>query len=138
MKKFIPILAILFLAACGGSDNTNSNTKTTSPSNPPTTQGGGAVDEKYEQGKNLFNSKCNVCHELNRKLVGPPLAGIGQKRSADWLHSYIRDNNAVRSSGDTAAIAIFKEYNETVMNTFPDLTDEQIDAIVYYCDTPKK
>ena len=50
--------------------------------------------------------------ELDKKLIGPPLEGISEKRSREWLQSWIRDNNALRASGDQDAIAIFEEYNK--------------------------
>lgn len=132
MKKYILIAVVSILAACGGSSENESSNGTT----PPTTQGGGQPDEKLVMGKKLFDSKCSSCHALNKKLIGPALGGIGQRRTAEWLRAYIRNNNEVRNSGDSIAMAVYEEYNKIPMTTFPDLTDKEIDAIVYYCDTP--
>ena len=90
-------------------------------------------------GKKLFNTNCASCHKLDKKVIGPALRGISKKRSNDWLISWIRDNAKLRASGDADAIAIFEEYNGSVMNAFPQLSDEDINNIIAYTDTePKK
>ena len=86
----------------------------------------------YNKGKSLFNANCAACHRLDKKLIGPPLANIVDKKSKEWLHAWIKDNNALRASGDADAKAIFKEYNGMPMTPFPQLSAEDIDAILTY------
>ncbi|WP_415859554.1 c-type cytochrome [Aureibaculum sp. 2210JD6-5] len=83
-------------------------------------------------GKKIFNANCAACHKLNDKLIGPALANIQDKRSDEWLHAWIRDNAALRASGDADAIAIYEEYNGSPMTAFPQLSDADIDAILLY------
>ncbi|RKF04859.1 quinol:cytochrome c oxidoreductase pentaheme cytochrome subunit [Tenacibaculum lutimaris] len=91
------------------------------------------VDEaRQKEGKKLFKSLCASCHKLDKKLVGPALAGIEDKRTNEWLKAWIKDNAALRASGDKDAIAIFEEYNGSSMNAFPQLTDQNVDDILYY------
>jgi mono/diheme cytochrome c family protein/Zn finger protein HypA/HybF involved in hydrogenase expression len=91
------------------------------------------VDEaRRKEGKKLFKSLCASCHKLDKKLVGPALAGIEERRSNEWLKAWIRDNAALRASGDKEAIAIYDEYNGSNMTAFPLLTDQNIDDILYY------
>ena len=40
-----------------------------------------------QAGKNLFNSNCAACHQLNRKAVGPALSGVSEKYDREWLYS---------------------------------------------------
>ncbi len=84
------------------------------------------------KGKNIFNANCAACHKLDKKVIGPALANISDKRSADWLKAWIKDNNALRASGDADAIAIYEEYNKMPMTAFPQLSDEDIDALLAY------
>ena len=91
------------------------------------------VDEaRQKEGKKLFKSLCASCHKLDKKLVGPALAGVEERRENDWLKEWIKDNAALRASGDADAIAIYEEYNKSSMNAFPQLSDAQIDDILYY------
>ncbi len=87
---------------------------------------------QYKKGKNLFNANCAACHKLDKKLIGPALANIADKRSKKWLHAWIKDNNALRAKGDADAKAIFKEFNGMPMMPFPQLSTEDIDAILVY------
>ena len=87
-----------------------------------------------EKGKGLFNANCAACHKLDKKLIGPPLEGISEKRDREWLHAWIKDNNALRASGDADAIAIFDEYSGMAMQAFPQLSDQDIDDILAYTD----
>ena len=83
-------------------------------------------------GKALFNSKCAACHKLNKKLVGPALGKIADRREMDWLKAWIRDNNALRASGDADAIAIYEEFKGSPMTAFPQLSDVDIENIIAY------
>ena len=41
-------------------------------------------------GERLFASKCSVCHTIGRgEGIGPDLAGVTRRRTADWLAAYI-------------------------------------------------
>ncbi len=84
------------------------------------------------KGKGLFQTHCAACHKLEGKLVGPGLGNVSDKRSKEWLHAWIKDNAALRSTGDKDAIAIFEEYNKIPMTAFPQLSEEDIDAILAY------
>lgn len=91
------------------------------------------IDEaRQERGANLFKTHCVACHKLDKKLIGPALGNIEEKRSKEWLVRWIKDNEELRESGDKDAIAIFEEYNGSPMTPFPQLTDEDIDDILYY------
>ena len=92
-----------------------------------------AVDvEKQKEGRKLFKTLCSSCHKLDKKLVGPALGDVTERREADWLKSWIKDNAALRASGDADAIAVFNEYNGSAMSAFPSLTDKNIEDILYY------
>jgi len=94
-----------------------------------------AVDvARQKEGRKLYNNLCASCHKLDRKLIGPALAGVTERRENDWLKAWIKNNAALRASGDRDAIAIFNEYNGSVMSAFPQLSDSQIDDILYYTD----
>ena len=43
-----------------------------------------------ENGKNIFNSKCTACHNANRRLIGPPMKGIYERRSPEWISKITR------------------------------------------------
>lgn len=69
-------------------------------------------------GKSLFNGQCAACHKLDKKVVGPALGDVTTRRSKEWLYAWIKDNQALRESGDADAIAIYEEYNGSIMPAY--------------------
>lgn len=97
------------------------------------TYGQDAVDAaRQKEGRSLFKSLCASCHKLDKKLVGPALGGIEERRENDWLKKWIKNNAELRASGDRDAIAVYEEYNGSNMTAFPQLSDKNIDDILYY------
>ena len=91
------------------------------------------VDEtRQKEGRKIFKSLCASCHKLDKKLIGPALGGVEERRENGWLKAWIKDNAALRASGDRDAIEIFEEYKGSPMTAFPQLTDQNIDDILYY------
>ncbi|KOY51353.1 cytochrome c3 family protein [Polaribacter dokdonensis] len=87
---------------------------------------------RQAEGRKLFKSLCASCHKLDRKLVGPALGGVEERRENEWLLAWIKNNAELRASGDRQAIAIYEEYNGSPMTAFPQLSDDQINNILYY------
>ncbi|RDK88176.1 c-type cytochrome [Marinirhabdus gelatinilytica] len=90
-----------------------------------------------EVGKTLFNANCAACHKLYKKATGPALFEVSKKYDREWLYSWIKNSQALIAAGDQQAIAIFEEYNKSVMTPFPGLSNTDIDNILAYTDTPK-
>ena len=93
-----------------------------------------AQEFDISKGKSLFNANCASCHKLNKKLIGPALRGVSAKYEKEWLYSWIKNSAAMIKSGDEQAVAIYEEYNKVAMNSFPQLSNEDIDNILAYSD----
>ncbi|MGB0255116.1 MAG: c-type cytochrome [Flavobacteriaceae bacterium] len=93
-----------------------------------------AQEPDIQKGKSLFNANCAACHKLNKRAVGPALAGVSAKYDKEWLYSWIKNSTAMVKAGDAQAVAIFEEYNGSVMTSFPQLSNEDIDNILAYTD----
>jgi mono/diheme cytochrome c family protein len=87
-----------------------------------------------QAGKKLFNANCAACHKLNKRAVGPALKGVSNKYDREWLYTWIKNSTAMVKSGDAQAVAIYEEYNGSVMTSFPQLSNEDIDNIIAYTD----
>lgn len=97
------------------------------------------IEGDAANGKSIFNSQCAACHKLDKKVVGPALGDVTQRRSTEWLVSWIKDNAALRASGDADANAIFEEFNGSAMPAFPQLSEQDIkDVLVYTIEGNKK
>jgi mono/diheme cytochrome c family protein len=83
-------------------------------------------------GKDLFMTNCASCHGIEKELTGPALAFIAQRRDRDWLFRYIRHDLRVADSIDMYSLCLFDWYHKNPMNTFPALTDADIDRLLLY------
>lgn len=92
------------------------------------------LSEEAKLGLKLFKTNCTICHAVNKKLIGPPLAGVTERREKEWLYKFIRNNVALRESGDELAIQVYEENNRSPMNAFLQLSNEDIDNILAYIE----
>lgn len=95
-----------------------------------------AQEADAANGKKLFKTNCAACHKLDKKLVGPALGDVTERRDQEWLYAWIKDNAALRASGDADAIAIYEEYGGSPMQAFPMLSDQDIADILEYTANP--
>ncbi len=89
------------------------------------------------KGKELFNSNCAACHKMDKRATGPALRGVASKYEKEWLYSWIKNSSALIKSGDAQAIKVFEENNKVAMTAFPQLSNEDIDAILAYTSEEK-
>lgn len=86
-----------------------------------------------QNGEALYKQNCAACHRIDKKrMVGPGLEGINQKRTEEWLISWIKNSQNLIKSGDADAVAIYEEYNKVMMTPFEHLTDAELKAILSY------
>ena len=55
---------------------------------------------------------------INKKMIGPALAGVNDKYSQEWLIKWIKNSAELIASGDPDAVAIWEEYNKSPMSSF--------------------
>src|SRR3712207_55348 len=83
-----------------------------------------------EEGKTIFATRCASCHNVNKVLTGPALAGVHEHRSIDWIVSFVKSSQSIVKGGDKDAVAIFEQFNKIPMPDHPDLTAENIKNVV--------
>lgn len=88
-------------------------------------------DENSERGKKLFNQNCTSCHSRNLRadLTGPALGNVHLYRDRDWLIEYTRNSMQMISQGDSLAVCLFQKWNTTLMSSYPQLSDEDIEDV---------
>lgn len=89
-----------------------------------------------QDGKALFNQKCASCHAIDKNLVGPALKGVEDRwDDKAMLYEWVRNSASVIKKGYPRAVAVYNEYNKVQMTAFPELKNEDIDAILGYINT---
>ena len=90
-----------------------------------------------EAGKDLFVANCASCHNKNMKdnLTGPALGGLEDRWAAyprKDLYSWIRNSQALIATGHPRATELWGKWKPVAMNSFPGLTDEQMESMILY------
>ena len=124
------VVLVLIVGACGQQNEQAHNTKRLPP-------GGGTVTATDSpDGEQLFKINCSQCHQKTRDFTGPALAGVTSRwKDQSLLYSFIRNSQEVIAK-DQYAKALFEKWNHTLMQPFPSLADEDIKAILDYCNQP--
>jgi mono/diheme cytochrome c family protein len=101
--------------------------------------------EKWQQGKTLFKSNCAACHNPKSDGTGPALLGVTDRWKAagsykgktgeQWLYMWIKNWNDPVNAGYKYAIDL-KNSRPSQMNVFSNLSDKDIEAILFYVNTP--
>jgi mono/diheme cytochrome c family protein len=99
---------------------------------------GAAYADPIEEGKSIFMTRCAGCHNVNQRLTGPALAGVHERRSIEWIISFVKSSQTMVKSGDKDATAIFEQFNKIPMPDHSDLSDDNIKQIVEYIKSEAK
>lgn len=97
-----------------------------------------AYDPPLEKGKEIFSLRCAACHNVNKELTGPALAGVDERRSMSWIISFVRSSQSLVKNGDKDAISVFEKFNKIPMPDHADLTEESIKDIIAYIKSEAK
>lgn len=95
------------------------------------------VDESPEAvsaGKAIFKANCSTCHKLDEKYIGPSLRGVTERRDPVLVKSWIKNSQAMIASGDAYAVALYKEYNNSIMPAYAFLSDVDLENILSYIE----
>ena len=117
MKYLFPVLIIFFLSC-------NSANKTDNPTTP-------AINNS--NGEQLFTTHCSICHKPNADFLGPELKGAKSRWvDKELLYEFVKNPESVIKK-DGYALSLQQRYGGT-MTPFPNLSDNDIDAILAYCN----
>jgi mono/diheme cytochrome c family protein len=86
-------------------------------------------------GKAIFQGKCASCHHPLKDGTGPALKGVsGRTPGKEWIYKWIHNSAAVIASGDKYAVDLYAKWKAN-MTAFPELSTEEIDAVIGYVET---
>ena len=93
--------------------------------------GASVSDSLLNVGKVLFKSNCKACHNVDKKLVGPALSKVYERRDSTWIYDFVKGSQKMIADGDPIAVGLYSEFNEVIM---PDqkVDDNEIGLILSY------
>jgi mono/diheme cytochrome c family protein len=140
LKQFVfwIFLTVLSLSACDTETDQNNSRQT--GNNIADTIKTTRTEDSINMGRLLFKQNCAMCHAMGGIIEGPGLRDITSRVPqpyAKWLPSYIKNNVAVRKSGDIYAIKLYKDSDSASMPVFDTiLNDNQIHYIMLFLENP--
>lgn len=90
-----------------------------------------------QDGQAIFKTYCASCHKPDVDFTGPALKGSREREAAaglpkDWVYKWVKNTTSMINT-DPYAKQMFEKYN-SVMTAFPDLKNEEIDAVLDWAD----
>ena len=94
-----------------------------------------------QDGQAIFKTYCASCHKPDADFTGPALKGARERETAaglpkDWVYKWVHTATSMVNT-DPYAKQLFAKYN-SVMTAFPDLKNEEIDAVLDWADKYEK
>ncbi|TKD65273.1 cytochrome c family protein [Flavobacterium sp. ASW18X] len=139
MKKLMLFLALgAFLASCGDKKEKKEDgfevTRAQTETKKEEAAGGVPVDldnkgvgpiknvdfadeinqEMAARGEQTFSSVCVACHMVDKRMIGPAMKGVYERRSPEWVMNMILNPDGMLKE-DPIAKALLKEYNNAIM-----------------------
>jgi cytochrome c551/c552 len=91
-----------------------------------------------DDGKLIFTSRCASCHNVNKIVVGPALAGVSERHPEDWIVKFVHSSQTVIKGGDKSAVDLYEKFNKVPMPDHPDLSTDNIKSILAYIKSETK
>lgn len=93
--------------------------------------------EKVKAGMALFKANCASCHAIDKKVIGPALAGVWDRwESEEKIDAWVHNPSKFLDSGDPYAQVLKGNDITSAMTAFPQFTSEQIMNILMYVKNP--
>jgi cytochrome c len=93
----------------------------------------GEIDQKMaDEGKAVFLAKCSACHKISKRVVGPALAGVTERRTPEWIMNMILNPEKMVAENEIAK-ALLAEYLAPMANQ--NLTEAEARLILEYFRT---
>jgi mono/diheme cytochrome c family protein len=83
-------------------------------------------------GKSVFEAKCTACHKMDKRFVGPPLRGVTERRSPEWIMNMILDPEKMVKE-NPAAKQLLGEYLAPMANQ--SLSKDEARSVLEYFRT---
>ncbi len=86
-----------------------------------------------EEGKQIYQTMCTLCHKPDQRHIGPALKGVLSRRSPEWIMNMIL-NPEVMVIEDPIAKQLLADFNNLPMAN-QNLTEEQARKVLEYFRT---
>lgn len=95
---------------------------------------GGDIDQELAAaGEAKFNAICTACHMAEKRMIGPALKGVYERRNPAWVMNMIIGPDQMLKE-DPIAKALLKEHNNAIMLN-QNLSEDETRQVAEYLRT---
>jgi mono/diheme cytochrome c family protein len=150
LKVFVLLLTVALMSSCGGEGKKadkdsvpKEEKKELVEIDPMQDKGIGPITSlvlgeinqtMVAEGKEIFKIKCSACHKISKRFVGPPMKGITERRTPEWIMNMILNPEEMVKKNATAK-KLLEEYLSPMANQ--SLTEKESRLILEYFRTLK-
>lgn len=87
------------------------------------------------EGAAVFKNMCTACHKVDKKFIGPSLAGVLERRAPEWVMNMMLNPEEMTKKDPIARQLLMAANGAPMANQ--NLTEEQARAILEYLRTLK-
>lgn len=134
----IPVLSGLVFVSCKGEDDVltmdESETEVAETVNkgigPVRNVELGSIDKTMvSKGESIFKMKCQACHAINQRRVGPALKGVTQRREPEWIMNLLLNTNEMVEK-DPIVRSLISEYMTKM--TYQNVSEEEARSLLEF------
>ncbi|MBI4518464.1 MAG: cytochrome c [Deltaproteobacteria bacterium] len=93
---------------------------------------GAAMAADGENGAQLYDDKCIVCHTIGKGIrKGPDLKDVHKRRDKAWLVKWIKDPEGM-SKSDPTAKELLEQFKNTDLMVNLNLRDDEVEDLLEY------
>jgi mono/diheme cytochrome c family protein len=121
----IIITSITFLYGCGNDPELGIGPVKEVKLDPQISQ------DLVKKGKAIFDVKCITCHQIDNKLVGPPLKDVTKRRKPEWIMNQILNpEQMIKENMIAKSMAESGQYPTPM--TFQNVSEDDARALLEY------
>lgn len=94
--------------------------------------------QEFDKGKEIFKTNCTSCHNMEKKVLGPPLENTVEQQGREWTSKWILNSSKLIDDGDVHANEIYNEYNKIMMPSYSFFSEDELSSLVDYLEGYKK
>lgn len=93
-----------------------------------------SYSQEFDKGKEIFTTNCAGCHNMEKKVLGPPLQNTVETQGREWTSKWILNSSKLIAEGDIHANEIYNEYNKIVMPSYSFFSEDELSSLVDYLE----
>ncbi len=90
------------------------------------------IDSIHLTGQKIWKANCVSCHSFNKKVIGPAITGVAERRDSLWIVQSILSYEVLLKAKDSTALQLFSEYRKIRHPNFEQIPDQDFESLIKF------